>query len=73
MNGKLLVELLPGSPASVMQGCTCDAEDNCDGQGVELDGKPMYFVAVDCPLHGEGRTYDKIAVNDGSSGDGRHL
>lgn len=58
------VELRPGGPQAVAQGCRCDPVDNCDGHGVGPlavvvgdDGvarradRPLYLVDEGCPVH----------------------
>lgn len=58
---EMITELKPGSPAAILHGCTCAVEDNQNGEGAFLyNGKPMYFVSSDCPLHGEHRTYYEL-------------
>ena len=45
----------PGSPQAFALGCRCPVIDNHHGAGV-LDwttGKARFWVAEECPLHGE--------------------
>lgn len=43
----------PGSDAAIDQGCTCPVVDNGHGRGAREDehGKPLFWIAADCPLH----------------------
>lgn len=46
----------PGSPQAVTAGCRCAVLDNGRGKGawggaLDADGKRMFWIAVDCPLH----------------------
>lgn len=44
--------ITPGSPEAVERGCTCDAEKNNDGRGVDTDADSVYFIyRKDCPVH----------------------
>ena len=44
---------LPGSPAAILQGCTCPRMDNCGGLGyAEINGVTHYIMDSECPLHG---------------------
>lgn len=44
----------PGSPEAIDRGCTCPADLNRDGRGLDVDtsGKPLFVMQADCPLHG---------------------
>lgn len=44
----------PGSDAALDAGCRCAVLDNNHGRGcgrLDDDGKPMFWVSGDCPLH----------------------
>lgn len=45
----------PGSDEAIKQGCLCAVMDNCHGRGCgrSEDGKPLFWITGDCPLHGE--------------------
>lgn len=51
----------PGSTAAVAIGCKCPVSDNSYGRGayggaaLDADGKPLFWVNDDCPLHGRGK------------------
>lgn len=50
-------DLMPGSPAALWLGCTCDPHANGHGEGApdlpaELYGDALYWVEPTCPLHG---------------------
>jgi len=42
----------PGSPEAVALGCRCPVYDNCNGEGVVIDGERVWWRTVVCPLHG---------------------
>lgn len=47
----------PGSPEAHELGCLCPRMDNANGRGymggvVGQDGKTVFVVRMDCPLHG---------------------
>jgi len=45
----------PGSKEAGQQGCLCPVVDNNHGKGcgrVDSDGKPMFWINADCPMHG---------------------
>lgn len=46
----------PGSDAAIKAGCTCAVLDNNHGKFPPLldprDGEPLWWMDVDCPLHG---------------------
>lgn len=46
----------PGSPDAVRRGCTCPIEDNQHGLGSDPAFGDGFEVAVNCPLHGPGRS-----------------
>ena len=52
----------PGSPAARKNGCTCPVIDNSRGRGMYLDedGKPVYAVSGNCPVHNNGK--DTLAI-----------
>ena len=55
MNEKIVDEQKPkpGTLTAMQQGCTCPAEENGYGLGVQKDGeKHGWVVHKDCPLHG---------------------
>lgn len=44
---------LPGSNEAIAAGCKCPVIDNNHGAGAyEVDGKPVYWMSEDCPIHG---------------------
>ena len=47
--------LAPGSPAAILEGCTCGWLANNAGRGWPYtnDDGPAFVVSEDCPLHGE--------------------
>ena len=50
----------PGSDEAVDQGCTCAVLDNRHGLGAfdfgpRPDGKPVFWITQDCPLHDKER------------------
>lgn len=47
----------PGSIEAIEQGCTCPVFDNSHELGCYLDrdGKPLFWINGDCPLHGVGQ------------------
>ena len=45
----------PGSNAAIAAGCTCPVLDNEHGLGIPRDGRRLFWIAEDCPLHGCGR------------------
>lgn len=47
----------PGSLAAVEQGCTCPVLENFSGMFPPL-GADLWWIDVDCPLHGNGRAVD---------------
>ena len=49
----------PGSDDAVAEGCNCPVLDNHHGQGsgwAKADGKPAFWIAVNCPLHADTAT-----------------
>lgn len=47
----------PGSDEARAKGCRCPILDNGHGRGSGRtgdDGKPLFWVNVECPLHGPG-------------------
>lgn len=44
----------PGGEEARKQGCRCPILDNARGRGAYTDaeGKPVFWVSADCPLHG---------------------
>lgn len=46
----------PGSAEASAAGCKCPVIDNGRGRGAYVgpDGKPLFWLAEDCPLHGQG-------------------
>ena len=49
-------KLNPGSDVALAQGCRCAVLDNCHGHGAYIkDGKPIFWISEDCPLHGGGK------------------
>lgn len=49
----------PGSDAAIERGCICPRLDNCHGEGFVWDGQQSWWIAKDCPLHGEQRFYSE--------------
>ena len=45
----------PGSPEAIALGCRCPVLDNAYGEGAYQDenGKPVFWINADCPIHGE--------------------
>jgi hypothetical protein len=48
----------PGSDEAKSQGCKCPRMDNAYGAGYlggakDKDGKPVFVIRADCPIHGE--------------------
>ena len=43
----------PGSDAAIEHGCTCPRMDNGHGKGFLWNGKRSWWIAADCPLHGQ--------------------
>jgi len=52
--------LNPGSREAIKAGCTCPVLDNEYGEGayIGLDGKPLFWIDPDCPLHGMNSDYN---------------
>ena len=51
--------LAPGSLAAEAKGCSCPVPDNRNGRGWPgKDGKPVYYLADNCPLHKVGKKKD---------------
>lgn len=49
----------PGSDEAVKQGCTCAVLDNAHGKGyTKVDGKPVFWITENCPLHDKPRGAD---------------
>lgn len=48
------MDLAPGSPEVVAQGCTRDTRKNQNGHGMKVlpSGNVYHYPAKDCPLHG---------------------
>lgn len=42
----------PGSREAVTAGCTCAVKDNYHGDGFMWRGQRVFWMTVDCPLHG---------------------
>ncbi len=53
----------PGSYVAGKMGCTCPVVDNAHGRGACMDehGKPQFWIAEDCPLHGAQVTEQEAA------------
>lgn len=50
----IIESLPPGSDRAVRKGCACPVMDNARGAGsgrVGEDGKPLYWINEECPLH----------------------
>lgn len=47
----------PGSDEAVKRGCKCPIMDNHYGEGVFFNGAFQFWMAMDCPLHGQGTAY----------------
>ena len=47
----------PGSPEAVSAGCTCPVMDNAHGKGFMFCGQLAFYMAGDCPLHGDKKNY----------------
>lgn len=43
----------PGSPEATAQGCTCPVMDNHYGAGFLYGGERVFYMNMECPLHGE--------------------
>lgn len=43
----------PGSKEAITKSCKCPVLDNNFGKGIIIGGKPRFWIADDCPLHGE--------------------
>lgn len=45
----------PGSQEAKAKGCLCPIMDNRWGKGyaIDKDGKPVFVIRTDCPIHGE--------------------
>ena len=43
----------PGSAEAIAQGCKCPVLDNGHGKGCgrEIDGKPVFWINGECPVH----------------------
>jgi len=54
----------PGSDKARANGCICPVIDNTHGRGMytDTDGKPVYAVHGDCPLHNNGTDCMPIGV-----------
>lgn len=68
MSDNNLVMPPPGSPAAIMQGCSCPVLDNAHGVGIVLhdpDGteRSLYWISEDCPLHGSAAHTTKEATS----------
>ena len=44
--------LNPGSREAIRKGCTCSAEDNCEGAGAYADGERAWWYSAECKIHG---------------------
>lgn len=53
------IAMPPGSDAAITNGCTCPRMDNGHGSGWVIDGIRQWWIAKDCPLHGEQRFYSE--------------
>jgi hypothetical protein len=48
---------MPGSDEAILAGCECAVLDNHHGAGAyEVNGRPVFWVNGECPLHGNGKT-----------------
>ena len=47
----------PGSDAALEQGCVCPRYDNARGAGFMLNGRQVFWIIEDCPLHGGGKDW----------------
>lgn len=47
----------PGGDNAVKNGCTCSVKDNVYGNGYRTDnqGRAVYWVNDNCPLHGKNK------------------
>ena len=41
----------PGSDAAIAEGCTCPVLDNEHGTGIIINGRYVFWVNGDCPVH----------------------
>lgn len=48
----------PVSDVAIAQGCACPVLDNGHGQGFSLDGRLVWWVNVECPMHGGGSDWE---------------
>lgn len=58
------VGMTPGSPYAIAHGCICPRLDNANGQGYmggakDKEGKPMFWINQDCPIHAIGNPKTK--------------
>lgn len=42
----------PGSDEAVALGCCCARIDNANGRGIILNGKRVWWIDDECPIHG---------------------
>ncbi len=58
-------EYPPGSDKAIAAGCTCPVLDNVHGHGWVVNGKRVWWIHMDCPLHGQQPlTLDDLPVVD---------
>lgn len=41
----------PGSESAIAKGCVCNASMNRQGKGSTVNGRVVYIIDADCPLH----------------------
>lgn len=48
----------PGSDEAIKKGCVCAVMDNRHGAGCGRsdNGRPLYWITEDCPVHGDKNT-----------------
>jgi Zn-finger protein len=52
MPSSVVRQLPPGSDKALDTGCLCPVLDNAHGRGAQGTNGKLFWICVDCPLHG---------------------